>query len=307
MEQASTDFSIIVATYNRPGQLTVCLAALSHLDYPRESFEVIVVDDGSDTPLDEVVAPFRATMDVTLLRQPNSGPAAARNAGAAEARGRFLAFTDDDCAPARDWLRALEARLTAARDPLIVGGRVVNVLTDNVFATASQLIVDVGCAYHNGDAERARFCTANNFAVSTKQFRSIGGFDENFKIAASEDRDFCGRWLHRGYRIAYASDALVDHAHELTWRSFLRQHFTYGRGALLLQKIRSRERWQVFEPNHRYYIDLLLHPFARSISCYSLLISALLLVAQSASAAGMFAEWLLNRRDHRKRIQPARG
>jgi GT2 family glycosyltransferase len=307
MEQASTHFSIIVATYNRPRQLTACLAALSRLDYPRESFEVIVVDDGSDTPLDEVVAQFRAAMDVTLLRQPNSGPAAARNAGAAEARGRFLAFTDDDCAAARDWLRALEARLTAARDPLIVGGRVVNVLTDNLFATASQLIVDVGCAYHNGDAERARFCTANNFAVRTEQFRAIGGFDENFRIAASEDREFCGRWLQRGYRIAYAYDALVHHAHELTWRSFLRQHFTYGRGALLLQKIRSRERWQVFEPNHGYYIDLLLHPFARSISCYSLLISALLLVAQSASAAGMFAEWLLDRRDHRKRIQPARG
>jgi glycosyltransferase involved in cell wall biosynthesis len=304
MEDGSIRFSVIVPTYNRPRQLTDCLAALAALDYPADRFEVIVLDDGGDRPLEEIVARYREKMRVTLLRQPNAGPAAARNAGAAKARGRFLAFTDDDCAPARDWLRTFEARLAAANDPIIVGGRVVNVLTENLFATASQLIVDVGCAYHNGDAERARFCTANNFAVPTEHFRAIGGFDGNFRIAASEDREFCGRWLHRGYRIAYAPDVLVHHAHELTWRSFLRQHFTYGRGALLLQKIRSREQWQVFEPNLGYYIDLLLYPLARSINGRSLLISALLLVAQSASAAGIFAEWLLDRRDHGKRVQP---
>jgi glycosyltransferase involved in cell wall biosynthesis len=295
MQRGSTFFSVIVPTYNRPRQLTGCLMALARLDYPRDRFEVIVVDDGSDRALDSIIDPFRGVIDITLLRQSNAGPALARNAGAARARGRFLAFTDDDCLPADNWLCAAEARLLAAADPVIVGGRVVNALPANAFATASQLIVDVGCSYHNGDAERARFCTANNFAVAAEPFRALGGFHADFRIAASEDREFCGRWLHRGQRIVYAPEAVVYHAHELTWRSFWQQHFTYGRGALRLQKIRSREGWQLFKPSTAYYLDLLAQPFgAGTISLHSVYIAALLLISQSASALGMFFEWILS-------------
>jgi glycosyltransferase involved in cell wall biosynthesis len=297
MGQAYTHFSIVVPTYNRPRQLTACLKALARLDYPRDRFEVIVVDDGGDTPLNDLLARFREMIEVTLLRQSHGGPASARNNGAAKARGRFLAFTDDDCSPAPDWLRTLEATFAAADDPVIVGGRVLNALADNIFATASQLIVEVGCIHHNSDPERARFCTANNFALATEQFRAVGGFEGEFKIAASEDREFCGRWLHRGYRIIYAPEVLVHHAHELTWRTFWQQHFTYGRGAHQLQRIRAREGWQLFKPNPGYYVDLIFHPFGEAISWHSLLISALLFLSQSVSAAGIVVEWIQNRRD----------
>ncbi len=54
--------SIIIPTYNRPQQLTSCLESLTKLDYPQQSFEVIVVDDGSKTPLDTVVAPFKSQL-----------------------------------------------------------------------------------------------------------------------------------------------------------------------------------------------------------------------------------------------------
>lgn len=296
MQQAHTDFSVIVPSYNRPRQLTACLAALARLDYPRDRFEVIVIDDGGETPLDNVLASFRETIEVTLLRQSNGGPASARNTGAARAQGRFLAFTDDDCSPAPDWLRALEARFASVDDKVIIGGRVLNALADNVFATASQLVVDVGCIYHNANPDRARFCTANNLALAAEQFRAIGGFDGNFKITASEDREFCGRWLQRGYQIIYAPEVLVYHAHELTWGSFWQQHFTYGRGALQLQQVRARQGWEVFKPDPRYYVDLLIHPFGQTVGWHSLLISALLVASQSASAAGLVTEWIRNRR-----------
>ena len=57
---------------------------------------MIVVDDGGPTPLDPVVAPFRTQVSLTLIRQRNAGPSAARNAGAERASGEYLAFTDDD-------------------------------------------------------------------------------------------------------------------------------------------------------------------------------------------------------------------
>ena len=104
MKQDQPFFSIIVPTYNRPRQLADCLRALSALDYPRRRFEVIVVDDGSASPLAEVVAPFHPLFRLTLVTQDNAGPAAARNTGAALAQGEFLAFTDDDCLPSGRWL-----------------------------------------------------------------------------------------------------------------------------------------------------------------------------------------------------------
>src|SRR5262245_37328532 len=100
MARAQTVFSIVVPTYQRPDQLTMCLQSLTFLDYPRSNFEVIVVDDGSEMPPETVVAAFHDRLDVTLLTQPHAGPAQARNTGAAHAKGAFLVFTDDDCTPA---------------------------------------------------------------------------------------------------------------------------------------------------------------------------------------------------------------
>src|SRR5687767_5128657 len=112
MHTKSYFFSIIIPTYARPKQLAVCLEAIARLNYPRDRFEVIVVDDGSESPPEHVVKSFSERLSLTLLAQPNSGPASARNTGAWEAKGEFLAFVDDDCAPDAGWLRGLEAHLT---------------------------------------------------------------------------------------------------------------------------------------------------------------------------------------------------
>jgi len=286
-------FSIVIPTYGRPRQLAACLQAIAQLRYPRERFEAIVVDDGSGLSLDPAVDPVRDRVDVTLLRQPHAGAAAARNTGAAGAGGRLVAFTDDDCAPAEDWLGKLEARFAGAPDAMI-GGRTVNALTANPYAMASQLVVDAGFAHLNGDPERARFFTASNLALPLDGFRAVGGFDASF--VTSEDRELCGRWEARGGRLIFAPEALVRHAHELTFGGFWRQHFHYGRGAFLMQQARARHGWSQFRPDPSYYLRLLRHPFGRAPRTRAVQLSALLLLAQSASATGLVAEWLRSRR-----------
>lgn len=99
MQSCQPTFSIVVPTYRRPQALRRCLAALSRLDYPRERFEVLVVDDGSDESPEPIVTEARGTVNARLIQQDHAGPARARNRGAAEATGTFLAFTDDDCEP----------------------------------------------------------------------------------------------------------------------------------------------------------------------------------------------------------------
>lgn len=283
-------FSIIIPTYGRPRQLTTCLAALALVDYPRHRFEVIVVDDGGDGPLEAVSAPFRDQLEVTLLRQPHAGPAVARNTGVARAKGRFLAFIDDDCTPAPDWLQNLATRFAAVPDHVIIGGRTLNALPDNRYSAASQLVVDVGYAYLNTNPNQARFFAANNLALPADGLRALGGFNTTFTIAASEDRELCGCWLACSYRMIYAPEVLVYHAHELTWRTFWRQHFNYGRGAFLLQQVRTRHGWDHFKHDPRYYLYLLRSPLSKAREKKKLRLVVALGITQVANAAGFFWE-----------------
>jgi glycosyltransferase involved in cell wall biosynthesis len=292
MSQRPYRFSVIIPTYARPGQLRSCLGSLTRLEYPRERFEVLVVDDGSPEPLERVIEPFRGRLNLTLLRQPNGGPGSARNTGAARARGRFLAFTDDDCWPAPDWLCRLEARFAQAPGHLI-GGRTLNRLTGNLYAAASQLIVDAVYAFYNRGPGTARFFASNNLAVPTDRFRRIGGFDGAGFPFASEDRELCDRWLHRGYRMTYAPEAVVLHAHPLTLARFCQQHFAYGRGALRYQRVRARRGSGRLRQDLKFHARLpalLRGPLAQLPLGQALAVVPLLGLWQLANAAGFFYE-----------------
>ncbi|MBI3801508.1 MAG: glycosyltransferase family 2 protein [Deltaproteobacteria bacterium] len=130
--------SVVIPTYNRPSQLARCLDGLAELAYPQNYFEVIVVDDGGSLDLTPATARHRNQLNLTLLRQPRGGPGAARNTGAAVAQGDLIAFLDDDCRPAQDWLLrlttcfSLETEQRSARLPnRLIGGPIFNALPHN--------------------------------------------------------------------------------------------------------------------------------------------------------------------------------
>jgi GT2 family glycosyltransferase len=227
--------SVVIPTYERPGLLGNCLTALAALDYPRAALEVIVVDDGGSSMLQPVVEPFRDALAVRLLSQSRAGPAAARNTGAAAADGAVLAFVDDDVVLDRGWPRAILRRVRA-EPGAAVGGRTISLLPDNAYAATSERIIELAYEHYNSGPAGPRFFAANNMAVPAAGFRAIGGFDPGFR--ASEDRDFCDRWLESGWPLAYASDAVAAHAPPLSLRSFLRQQFGYGRGAFRYHRAR---------------------------------------------------------------------
>jgi glycosyltransferase involved in cell wall biosynthesis len=91
--------SIIIPTYNRPDYICSCLKNLAALEYPKDQFEVIIVDDGGLVPLENLVSPFHARLSILLLRQTHAGRGIALNTGARKARGDIFLFTDDDCRP----------------------------------------------------------------------------------------------------------------------------------------------------------------------------------------------------------------
>ncbi len=290
------DVSVIIPTKNRPDRLRTCLVALQQQDFPRTRFEVIVVDDGSDTPLDVVVDPFRPHLDLTLLRQKNSGPARARNAGAAAARGRLLAFTDDDCQPEPTWLHVLRAS-HESHPSMLLGGYSLNGLPQNLYSTASQLLIDYLYDYHSSAARVSAggptappFFTSNNFALSADLFRKVGGFDETFPLAAGEDREFCDRWQAHGFRLKNLSEAVIRHSHALSPRKFWRQHMNYGRGAFHLRQARSAHgRPPVTREPLSFYLRLILFPLTAGEK-RPLRLVGLMLASQVANLLGFLLE-----------------
>src|SRR5215210_1797770 len=272
--------SIVVATRDRPAKLRRCLQRLAKLDYPRDRFEVIVVDDGGSVPLAPVVQRQNGSLDVTLVTQGKSGPAGARNAGARRARGDLLVFTDDDCEPRPDWLRRLAAAYTGRPDEA-VGGLTVNALPANPYAGVAQTIIDVGYAQRNGTSSTLPFFTTNNLAVPATGFRRVGGFDAAFTTA--EDRDFCARWAACGGRIAYQPDAVVAHAPDLTLWSFCRQFFAYGGGAFRFHRKQAQAGRRVkIEPS--YYLAVARRTFARRPLGQRIRLGGLLLVWHFANS-----------------------
>jgi GT2 family glycosyltransferase len=174
---------------------------------------------------------------------------------------------------------------------LAIGGRVVNVLADDLYATASQGIVDYLYDYYGDHPAPRRFFTTNNLVMARADFIEIGGFDETFRLPAAEDRDLCERWLGAGRELQYASNVIVRHAHALGFVRFNRQHFHYGRGAFDLHRSRAH-RGQAslrLEPA-RFYSGLIMYPLRRSRSWRGALLALLHVWSQVAYAAGYFFE-----------------
>ena len=287
-------FSIIIPTYNRPQPLTNCLQSLADLDYPDNRFEVIVVDDGSKISLKTVVKPLQNQLNLTLIPQANAGPATARNTGAKQAQGKFLAFIDDDCTPANNWLQVLETYLIAHANDLI-GGCIINALSENIYATASQALLDYIYASYQNKTKFPQFFTSNNIALSAENFWAIGGFDTNFPLAAAEDREFCDRLLSHNYKMRYAPESIVYHAHHLTLKTFYRQHFNYGRGAFLFHKTYSqRHPQQKSIQSWSFYLKLITYPLTKQYAQAAVLLCFLILLSQIATTFGMVTEKLLS-------------
>lgn len=286
--------SVVVPTHGRPESLANCLAALADQTLPRHAFEVIICDDGSPVPVAPMVATFAGRLAVRVVRQPRKGPAAARNEAARHARGQYLAFTDDDCVPAPHWLELLVDRMR--RHPgHMIGGLIVNVLTRDPYATATQLIQSCVYEYYARHDVGHRFFSTANLAMPANRFRMLDGFSERFPRAAGEDYDLCARWQEAGFPSEYAPEVEVGHAHGHTFASFWRQHFGYGRALLRVRQgmAQRRGRSGIELESPSFYRQILTYPLRHGERGQRVRNAALVVLSQMATATGAFRELFL--------------
>lgn len=226
----STRVSVVVPTFRRRMLLGRCLEALLAQDMPGEEYEIIIVDDEASKETRMYVENWarRAAEDNHsihyLATSGSCGPAAARNRGWLAARGEIIAFTDDDCIPAGNWLSEGLAALT-----------------DNVTAVAGRIRVPLppdpsDYEFDTAHLECSEFATANCFYRRTALLE-VGGFDERFKMAWREDSDLFFTLLECSARCLVCETALVVHpVRPARWGISLSQQRKSMFNALLYKK-----------------------------------------------------------------------
>ena len=171
--------SVVVPACGRTEALGRCLAALAAQQL-EGGLEVIVSVDGSHPSPSAVRDVAPEGLDLQVIQSAQTGPAGARNRGAAAAAGQLLAFVDDDCEPADGWAAALAAALE--RDPdALVGGPLLNPYSRDSSAAASHAITEA--LYYCSTFD---FLPSANLALCRDRFETLGGFDESFPTAAAD-------------------------------------------------------------------------------------------------------------------------
>lgn len=206
---ASPLISVVVPTCDRPESLAECLLLLAPgaQTLCAAGYEVVVSDDGA-TPVSAMVASRFEW--ARWIPGPRRGPAANRNAGAREARGTWVAFTDDDCQPSSQWLTALW-RAAQEGSALALEGKVVSEPAARDVWDEAPLNLKGGLFW------------SCNVAVRRDVFLAVGGFDENYLHPAMEDVDLRTGLEAAGKRILFVPDAIVNHPpRRATFRSKLR-------------------------------------------------------------------------------------
>ena len=133
--------SVVVPTQGKSAQLELCLQALRTQSFESGSFEVILVGDGVDSRSQSSLRRTAEDLGCRSLFQTRRGPAAARNLGAQHARGRLLAFTDDDCIADWNWLSCLW-EFGQSHPGSGIGGSIENAYPDNVYSEVSELLLN---------------------------------------------------------------------------------------------------------------------------------------------------------------------
>ncbi len=213
--------SIIIPTFNGGARIGRCLDALAMQTPPRE-VEILVVDDGSNDQTAEVVSRYSG---VRLIRQANAGPAAARNHGAAQARGKIILFTDDDCVPMPDWL---EAMLAPFGDPEVVGAKGIY-RTHQTELTARFVQIEYEDRYRlMAGLDSIDFIDTYSAAFRRERFLEMTGYDTSFPVACAEDVELSFRMSARGWKMKFVPGAIVYHTHPDRLRSYLKKKYKFA-------------------------------------------------------------------------------
>ena len=223
----SIQFSIVIPTYKREVFLKTCLCRLSEQLIGYSNYEIIVVDDGGGLDGFDEKADFLKGINVKLFHQEHKGPAGARNFGISVARGEIILFLDDDNVPQDDWFKETVRAWGNLTEIDGMGGYVMGGKSANIY---SRLNADFFNWYldQSTSGNYCNFLATCNAGYRKSMLQKVGGFDENFKNAAGEDRDINIKILNSGGKLKLDRKILVHYAASEGFGKFIKRHLRYG-------------------------------------------------------------------------------
>jgi glycosyltransferase involved in cell wall biosynthesis len=227
MDNSLYTVSVVVPTYNRADLLKRCIESLIAQNFPKDRFEIVIVDDGSTDNTSDVVKKLQEEISLPVIkyfRQENKGPGAVRNLGIKNSQGPIIAFTEDDVIVDKNWIKAA---LPYFKQPDVAG---VDGLTKWEGVENLRLF--------SGNDKR-NFIPCNIF-YRKAIIEEIGGFDSrfynsHFQLYFREDSDLAFSVLERNWKIVHVAQAVVTHP---------ALHHSFG---------------NVIRSTKRYYFDPLLY------------------------------------------------
>lgn len=227
-------FSLIVPVFNRPDEVHELLESLTKQHC--KDFEVIIVEDGSQVPCQEIVQAYQNRLDIHYYNKPNSGPGQSRNYGAERATGEYLIVLDSDCIIPEGYLNAVKAELDAAPADAFGGPdrahdsftdiqKAINYAMTSFFTTGG---------IRGGKKKLDKFYPRSfNMGIRADVYRALGGFS---KMRFGEDIDFSIRIFKGGYKCRLFPEAWVWHKRRTDLRKFFKQVHNSGIARINLYK-----------------------------------------------------------------------
>ena len=225
-------FSIIVPVYNRPAEVEELVESLT--EQTDKDFELIITEDGSTVPCDEICRKNSDKIKIKYFHKTNEGRSIARNYGLDRADGDFFIFVDSDCILPPDYIEKLKSNLQlhptdcfggpdAAHDSFSDVQKAINFSMTSFFTTGG---------IRGGKQSMEKFMPRTfNMGFSREVYNKVGGFREMF----SEDIDMSTRIKNAGYKILLYPEVKVFHKRRVDFKKFWRQVHVFGMSRITLQ------------------------------------------------------------------------
>ncbi len=223
-------YTIIVPVYNRLDEVKELLGSAENIDFPRNEFEILFVDDGSKDGLKEYLENYESEskLQIRAIYQANQGPGKARNNGMKEAYGEMFIFIDSDCLLPSEYFISIDEYLNkypldtfggcdAAHDSFSDLQKGINYAMTSFITTGGIR----GKKKHLTKFEPRSF----NMGISKQVFKSVGGFGN---IHPGEDPDLSLRIKKKGFSIGLIPDCYVYHKRRIDFRKFALQVYKFG-------------------------------------------------------------------------------
>ncbi|MBS3147276.1 glycosyltransferase family 2 protein [Candidatus Woesearchaeota archaeon] len=235
-------FSVVIPTYNRAKIVIECIKCVAVQNYPKDSYEIVVVNDGSKDNTTELIESYLGGIpNLKLVNQTNKGPAAARNTGWQNAKNEIVAFTDDDCRPEPDWLLKLAQYFHKEPDLIGVGGIMYTPEDEIKIMTHHSLPID------RAIIEQAPFPGTNNVAYKRSALEKVNGFDGNVPYVSAEDFDLYVRIIKLGNVIYDVNLAMPHISRPMTWKQGMNTYKNFYLGFKAFEKKHPEEFKKMYQ------------------------------------------------------------